>query len=122
MSCHYIKDVNYDALLTYLLMPSTPEDYARCTAKGLILKQANSESYTTRYGEPMEKPCYSFKPKFLPDIYIISVAILKLCEYYEYQTCEMPDYESSEAYIIIRSIRNKATSRLDGYDKAPWGL
>jgi len=48
------------------------------------------------------------------------VEILKACDCYEYQSCEHPGWRESEAHQIIERIRDSATSKLDGYEDAPW--
>lgn len=49
------------------------------------------------------------------------VQVLKSCDCYGYQTCEHPEWESSEAYAFIDSLRHHAWSSLPGYDAANWG-
>lgn len=48
------------------------------------------------------------------------VAILKMCDGLEYQSCETEDWEQTVAYRLLQSIRRAAVRALPGYDKAPW--
>jgi len=50
------------------------------------------------------------------------VEIIKLCGCYEYQACETPDWESTEAHAILEVIKSRAIRRLPGYDEASWDL
>jgi hypothetical protein len=48
------------------------------------------------------------------------VQILKAISCYEYQSCEHPDWEKSEASVFCDVLRRRAISNLPGYDVAPW--
>jgi len=50
------------------------------------------------------------------------VQVLKACKCYEYQSCEHPAWESSEAYAFIQTLKEDAISALPGYDGAVWGV
>jgi len=50
------------------------------------------------------------------------VQILKACHCYEYQSCEHPEWETSEAHAILAAIESAAVRALPGYDDAPWGI
>lgn len=45
---------------------------------------------------------------------------LKLLDGYEYQTCEHPQWEASEAHAIRSYLRDMLISRLPGYSEAAW--
>jgi hypothetical protein len=49
-----------------------------------------------------------------------SVGILKMCQCFDYQACELPDYNSTEAAQQIDWIKGKAIRALSGYDDAPY--
>lgn len=66
---------------------------------------------TYYYGRHVPKPI-----KFNP------VQMLKACHCYDYQSCEHPEWESSEAYAIVRSIESSAMRALPGYDDAEWDI
>lgn len=49
------------------------------------------------------------------------VQVLKSCSCYEYQSCEHPEWEDSEAHAFIETLRSYAIHALPGYDDAAWG-
>ena len=50
------------------------------------------------------------------------VAILKLIDSLEYQSCESDDYEQTVAYKSLQSIRKSAIHALEGYEDAEWSI
>lgn len=48
------------------------------------------------------------------------VAILKLCDGLEYQSCETDDYRQTAAFALLNEIRGAAIRGLPGYDRAEW--
>lgn len=48
------------------------------------------------------------------------VEALKLINCYEYQSCEHPEWEDSEAYLFCESLKSSMIGMLPGYDDAPW--
>lgn len=48
------------------------------------------------------------------------VAVLKLINSLEYQSCESPDWEQTRAYAVLERIRSDLIYKLPGYDEAPW--
>lgn len=48
------------------------------------------------------------------------VAILKMCDGLEYQSCETEEWPQTVACRLLQAIRKAAISALPGYDKAPW--
>ena len=49
-----------------------------------------------------------------------AVQVLKAIGCYEYQSCESPDWEQSEAFAFCDALRRSLIHCLDGYDAAPW--
>jgi len=45
---------------------------------------------------------------------------LKLIACYEYQSCEHPEWETSEAKQFCDALRKHLVEQLKGYDEAPW--
>lgn len=41
---------------------------------------------------------------------------------FNYQTCERPDYEQSEAFAFVQALREALLKRLQTYQSAPWGV
>lgn len=48
------------------------------------------------------------------------VHIIKMCHCLNYQSCETENWEKTDAYQIIQSIKDAATHDLPGYEDAPW--
>lgn len=48
------------------------------------------------------------------------VEALKALDCYEYQSCEHPEWDKSEAFEFCRSMRHSLIGCLPGYDAAPW--
>jgi len=48
------------------------------------------------------------------------VITLSLISCYEYQSCEHPEWRTSEARAICEALRKLAIRNLPGYDEAPW--
>lgn len=51
-----------------------------------------------------------------------AVQVLKACDCFDYQACELPNYENTDVAKLIESIRSAATRALPGYDAAAWDL
>jgi hypothetical protein len=45
----------------------------------------------------------------------------KLVHCYAYQSCEDPEWQSSEAFSVCEVIEQRMQRRIHGYDAAPWG-
>lgn len=48
------------------------------------------------------------------------VELIKIITCYEYQSCEHPEWHTSEAKVFCESLKSDAISNLPGYDEAPW--
>lgn len=51
-----------------------------------------------------------------------AVEIIKACQCFDYQACELPDYKNTTAARIVSDIKSRAIASLPGYDAAPWGI
>ena len=51
-----------------------------------------------------------------------AVAVLKAIDCYEYQSCEHPEWEESEAFAFCDSLRRSLIGSLPGYDQAAWSI
>jgi hypothetical protein len=49
------------------------------------------------------------------------VQVLKALACYEYQSCEHPEWEDSEAFAFCKSLEKSAICVLPGYEEAEWG-
>jgi hypothetical protein len=142
MSAFVVSHDHIDALLSFALSNRTygPVSYyvtdtqrlvaiteENATEVGRILLTENERSVRSRYpaaacgdeampgtvGQDAES--YKFRPWPRP---VDPVAALKGCSCFDYQACETDDYESSLAWTIVNAIRDRAISRLPGYDNA----
>ena len=48
--------------------------------------------------------------------------ILKAIDCFEYQSCEIPEWEASPAFKFCERLRSAVISSLPGYEDAPWGI
>jgi len=85
---------------------------------GQILVDENYRSANHRYEKTWETP--RFKAVYAGQVE--PVAIIKAIDCYNYQSCESPDWESTEAYAIADALRERAINHLPGYDDAPWSI
>jgi hypothetical protein len=94
--------------------------YANATAVGQMLILANEASVAYRYTEEAESatPLYLYRP--VPVSMLDQTTALKLVACYEYQSCERPDWDGSEAQGFCRWLRHNIIAALPGYDAAPW--
>lgn len=81
---------------------------------GSLLWQENRISVNHRYNDGDEiDPIYTFRRvRYSP------VAVLKLIDSYEYQSCEHPAWEQSQAMRLCYQLRKQVISNLPGYDDA----
>lgn len=49
-----------------------------------------------------------------------AVKVLKACDGYEYQSCEHPEWRTSQACAFINALRRAVWQSLPGYDEAAW--
>jgi len=89
-----------------------------------VLNAENYKSYNYRYKE---------EDTSIPEITIDDVMaynwggmykpgeVAKAISCYDYQSCEHPDYEDSDAHAAVQSMRYDLLQQLRGYDTAEWG-
>lgn len=89
------------------------------TAIGQILVNENFRSVNYRYhsnDEPHKVVQTCLNDNLEP------VEIIKACNCYNYQTCETPDWEETEAFAIYDVLRERAIGALPGYREASWSI
>lgn len=95
-------------------------NYETAGRVGVMLWAENYKSVGHRYDEgDTETEMYEYTPYPGP---IKPVQILKAISCYEYQSCEHPKWEQSEAHKFCESLRHLMISKLPGYDNAKWGI
>ena|SRR3990167_2806110 len=125
----YIKGLTHSEAKQRGIENFNPNELATLYADTLF--QENIRSVQTRY--PNDKRDELPGPCVLPLHIVVKhehfqhrkwvmepVAILKMCDGLEYQSCESDDWEQTVAYRLLQAIRNAAIHSLPGYEKAPW--
>lgn len=131
---HVFEEQGYEAYLKALSAHRRKVSYGdldRCSEVGMMLWRENLASVQYRYDErdgnelpgprdftPSQIAAYRFKRT---DV-LSPVVILNAIAYYEYQSCEHPGWQTSEARSFCEALRHKMIDRLPGMDEAPWGL
>lgn len=133
MSAYVIGNVQVDALLTagmrldrhgaqlrwkgrHGLDVELSEYTADAIGKRLLAENVASLNHLYRCNDPV--PDYTYRPvNGTPD----PLVALKLLYHYEYQSCEHPGWDGSEAKRFCDSLRYLAVRTLPGYSELPWG-
>jgi hypothetical protein len=100
---------------------------AAANAIGSMLWQENYASVEYRYPDTADLPgpcdltaaevlTYHWQKTRIPTI----AEAIKALDCYEYQSCEHPGWETSQAKAFIARLTDALTSVLPGYDAAPW--
>lgn len=86
---------------------------------GATLLAENRRSVDRRYNEEEIESPYEFR-----EIrgQLSAVAILKAISCYEYQSCEHPGWEASEAHSFCEALRLAMIHELPGYSAAAWEI
>lgn len=85
-----------------------------------LLHTANVESVNERYTEDEISEGFKFKPSGNTTQPVVN--LLSLLDCFDYQSCEVRDYEKTIAHTIIQGVRRAAIRSLPGYDQAPWAI
>lgn len=72
--------------------------------------------------EPIEVPEWLSEYRFQSRPPRKPIEILKAIDCYEYQSCEHPEWEVSEAFAFCDALRRSLIGDLPGYDEAKWGI
>lgn len=102
-------------------------EYDNATQLGTMLAAENHASVTYRYpslseaemadSPPIEPYTFRRYPR-RPD----PIQVLKAIACYEYQSCEHPGWEQSQAHAFCQALREQAIWALPGMDKAHWEI
>ena len=113
--------VSTDHILTLANFLGEDRDYS-CDGKEITdtLYSQNLHALRCRYGEKDHRDVPQTLTYKNHDISHISpLTIAKLCEEYDYQASDDPEYQSRKAHRFITAIRRKALRRIHGYEGAP---
>lgn len=99
-------------------------DFELATLYANVLRAENIRSVEHRYryeeGERLVRIKVSDREMYLPALKPGPVAVLKMCDCLDYQSCETDDWEATVAYRLLAGIRSAAIRALPGYNAAPW--
>lgn len=133
MSAYVVSDSTINAIVTYAASidaryfwqgESCPIELHEQHVAGLLYT-ANVESVNHRYREDDPSDGFEFKAytkPLAPKRELVPVHVLSLINCLEYQSCELPQWETTIAKAILTGIREAAIRRLPGMDNAPWGI
>jgi hypothetical protein len=86
---------------------------------GAMLVAENQRSVNFRYDEEKMEDLYEYEPyrgKLTP------VQVLKAIACFDYQACETPDWDESEAKAFCNALMHRMIVELPGYDEAKWEI
>jgi hypothetical protein len=129
MSAYVVSDKHINTLVTfgklhrcrvYFGNPTKSLDFFDSADQiASILYKANVDSVNYRYNDSESADGFKYRTE---GVYATPVQIIKACDCFDYQSCEVPDYENTTAAKLIDSIRRSAIRALPGYDSASWGI
>lgn len=85
---------------------------------GAMLVAQNRYSADFRYDESEIEELYTHGPSSRRTV----IELLGAINCYEYQACETPDWEQSEAYRFCDALRRALIRELPGWNNVPWGI
>jgi hypothetical protein len=109
----YHQDTRYE-----LDRNPTPEDIAT-VGRMLFLENVRSVNY--RYEDNyryQEEDAREYAPPPKPTLRPTRVEAFKIIACYEYQACETPDWEQSQAHAFCRALEKRLIHSLPGYEDA----
>ena len=132
MSAFIVSDRHISALLRaglerdgYGQTVQWPLTRANASEVGAMMLRENIASVVYRYDkdEPSRYPNANPEQfRFRDSLPLSPVETLKLISSYEYQSCEHPAWECSDARRFCEALRQHAIGRLPGWDKAAWTI
>ena len=120
MSAWFVSDKEINVLASVYHTHYRVEDTTyEATCK--LFRDQNIKSLKARYGK--FNGTHKIVANLIPEAeWPDTITILKLCDYYDYQSCETSDYKDTKAANLINTIRGDLIGNLPGYSEAPWGL
>jgi hypothetical protein len=127
MSAFIVSKIHIDSIITIASLQTCNSvkeiinKYKNFDLIGQILWNENHKSVNYRYNENHPTPTYSFRYKFVD----LGQA-LKAIDCLDYQSCEHPDYQESEAKKILDILEQALLSKMKNshpqYEKAAWSI
>jgi hypothetical protein len=117
MSAFLVSQNHINAIVSFAAAHCGPTDIAMAA----VLTAENVRSLAYRYSDIGEERAlassYVFEPvnlaslvegKRKPAVAAIATQIVKACDCFDYQACETPDYETTQAARFVAMVRNRA--------------
>lgn len=129
MSAFVVSKEDIDILVTaHLALRGLPWSSERADSIGRLLWRENVSSVAYRYDMPERHgaehaeylealEAYAYEP-----LYAKCAAVAKIARCYDYQSCEHPGWEASEAKRLVDELMGVFHETLPGYDAMPWGI
>lgn len=90
---------------------------------GKALWDANQRSLTARYGDRATRTLPAYRWAAVTEAAALAApVVLKACNCFDYQACEVDRYPDTWAAVWIDRLREKQICRVAGYEAAPWGF
>lgn len=120
MSAFTVTKQHIDAIVTPVVQSRMYNGFingADAQEIGNILWNQNYRSVNYRYHDNQESPKYYFKQNV-----VSPVQVLKLISCLDYQSCETPDWEQTQAFKLLDEIKSIVINSLPGYAEAKWSI
>lgn len=109
MSAWVVSKAHIDVLVNAAAQFELIDNLREANTAGRLLWLENYRSVNFRYDEELEP--IQYKINTMEDVFH-AAAILRVLDCYEYQSCEHPDWENSEAFVFCARLRVAALHRL----------
>lgn len=117
----------YEMLVKHSFKESYPYSLPMVQDTAKILRRENVKSVNYRYNEKSKVDKFT---GVLPDTDISMLSLYKQIECWDYQSCERPTFQKSNAYKMMMELKStvswliieKSPSLLNQYNTLPWGL
>lgn len=116
MSAFIVSDNHINTLATLAGLYVTGTDPK---AAAQLLYKANVDSVNHRYDDNEPTEYNRYKPA---NVDLSPAQIIKACNCFDYQACELDDYESGAAAKLVDKVRAHAIRNVPGYEEASWEL
>ena len=118
----------YGKMTYYYNEERHPVDDETIDSIGQMLLDENVKSVMYRYKDSQltDLPGKTDAEYIIPFKYIVELSslsgiqIIKLIQCLEYQSCEHPEWKTSEAYAFLEALIRRQFDRIPGYDDAKW--
>lgn len=127
MSAFIVSNTQINALVRYASRLGLGYQYAGLsrrvagleqeTAEMLLAANYDSVNYRYKENELPREIVYAIDAPLMP-----AIAIIKLAQSLDYQSCEYPEWDASEAKAFLTALIDWTIPKLAGYDAAPWTI